>query len=104
MEDMLTILKDARDRISDEDSWCQEAYARDLSGSSISWDSEQAVQWCASGSLRKSVKTSADFYGILETICRLSSKSIAWINDIDGHEAVLAYFDRAIKELEEKQP
>jgi len=107
MEDMLAILKDARARISDESNWCQEAYARDQFSGIVPWDSEQAVQWCASGSLRKSVKTIDSYQVVLHTVRKVNAKvfpgPITLVNDEKGHKAVLSCFDRAIENLEREK-
>ena len=103
---LLKIIREARDLISDESRWTQGALARNISGEpTISFGGE-AVCWCALGALNYAFsrqKVLRDLDEVIETFRALGfrKKHITDINDLQGHEPVLRVFDQVINRLEE---
>lgn len=94
----VSLLTAARNLISDPNHWCQGAYARTVYGNPVGPAESSAVTWCAFGALNY---LAADEDGIalqkaevaLTVAC---DGNAVFINDLVGHEAILAKFDEAI--------
>jgi hypothetical protein len=103
----LQILRRARELISDPERWTTELAARDeCNGSVAPWD-ESAVCWCAVGAMERAahdlgVRVSSNAYSAaMERLYALSPhNSVVQVNDVEGHAAVLALFDKALSEKE----
>lgn len=122
--DVRDVLQLARDRIADPKHWCQGAYAMQdtrmtgLTGMKIG-DAEigavtgvvmrtrssphapNAVQWCAIGSVSKEADRKAHLRGraldALDAIAEREFKlPVSEVNDILGHEATIAMFDKVL--------
>lgn len=109
------LLIEARERISDPARWTQGELARDSDGDETLTFSDDAVCWCAYGSIYASRRFGYDGESAmldLETACKdvfgLNQNgwafNIADINDghvpipgLSPHEAVLKIYDRAIE-------
>lgn len=86
-------LRAAKALIEDPAHWCQGHYALNADGADISAGDPRAVKWCAIGAcnhLGMTDKTTDYLY-------RSSGSPVTLINDLEGHAAVLALFDRAIE-------
>ena len=99
-------LKEARERIADRKRWTRGAPARRRNGHPTHPLSTAAVKWCALGALMRSGYpgwTDDDFdayWAIDKTVREGGGYSLTYLNDVDGHAAVLAVLDRAIALLE----
>jgi hypothetical protein len=113
-----TDLLAARAKITDESNWTQGVMARDANGDDkprshpladdIHWEGidgryPQACQWCALGAVQ-AVTTTIDYEQDASSALNAAARhlhggiSIASVNDELGHAAVLACFDKAIKD------
>jgi hypothetical protein len=108
----------ARAKITDESNWTQHALARDVYGSEkprnhpladdTHWEGidgrhPQACQWCALGALQAvtpTIEHEQDASSALNAAARhlYKGNNIPEVNDNIGHAAVLACFDKAIKD------
>lgn len=93
--------------ISDEANWTRGALARDRSGLVCSWDSSEAYRYCANGALARAV---ADLFGPSCEAGSMALRAASYvltandrvgaclpsINDVEGHAAVVAMFERAL--------
>jgi hypothetical protein len=87
----------AKAKIQDPKNWCRSALAKDIDGEPLHQDSPNAVRWCAVGAL---LSSTPKFYLREKSITFLTeSEQIepAVVNNVEGHEAVMKMFDRAIK-------
>jgi len=103
----LEVLVAARELIADEAKWTQGTAARGANGKTCPPRSKMAKQWCAVGaiyyvagcaypSLHPNVATEAHDL-LSETAARSEfRRCMSEVNDLDGHAATLAMFDRAI--------
>lgn len=101
------ILKAARDRITPEEAWTTGTYSRNADHLDVLSHSKWACCWCAIGSLACEMgvdgveadrpdnpawdflwRAARDLFGV---------GSPATVNDENGHDAVLAMYDRAIE-------
>lgn len=99
------VLQKARDLIADEDRWTHGYYARDEEGFEVEPNEPGACQWCALGSIYHVLgaevvyaEEEPDAVRALNATAAAggSADNPAYINDINGHAAVLALFDKAI--------
>ena len=96
------VLQKARDLIADESRWTHGYYAKDESGHDVEPNEPSACRWCALGAVYhvldlseqetlsdpeavRALDDAAGYYG-----------STVDVNDYEGHDAVLALYDRAI--------
>lgn len=96
----LTILTNARALIANPENWTTDFYARDASGNEVDANSNAAVCFCALGAITRVIPE--DCYSC-ETVRLLELAAgnswVQFVNDRDGHAAVLAMYDRAIARL-----
>ena len=90
------ILKGARELISNRAQWTTGERARDKYGYSVHPHSMAAVCWCANGAVEKIGHRFATptVWNTLQDAA--GSNSIVRTNDMHGHPATIAMFDRAI--------
>ena len=98
------ILRAARARIADPKNWTQRHFARDAYGLPVMGSSADAVCWCAEGALQAEGRSyaSAELLILDQAAHELTNEFAAWVNDHDGHSAVLKIYDRAIELAEGK--
>lgn len=106
----LTVLREARELISDPKRWTTQGYARDSQGEFTSALSVRAVCWCAEGAVLRSASDPEKCFvpfDILNEVARripkkTSGNQIVAVNDELGHAAVLRMFDAAIASAEKE--
>ncbi len=98
--EVLALLRAARQRIADPKHWTQGAFARDAKGRSVEPRSDAAVCWCALGAL-DAVSPSFDSETKWAAHLYLGVDILA-VNDSNAgtHGKVLAYYDRIIAQME----
>ena len=98
----LHILERARALIEDEGHWCPGDLARNAWGLSISPIDRDAEQRCALGAL---LAAAYELTGDVDRAQKVAAgamrpvigaTSLTYINDVEGHTAILTLFDRAI--------
>jgi hypothetical protein len=93
------VLQKARDLIADESRWTHGYYARDEQGFDVEPNEPSATCWCALGAVYHVLDTTEDEAldgpAAIKALY-LDERVPVEINDVDGHEAVLALYDRAI--------
>lgn len=104
-ENTKLILESALSKIIDPVNWIQAWFAADRYGNRVLLGSPDQCKFCALGALYSTVGTSdqdppcaAEAYMCLFRAA--GSKSIAVINDSDGHEAVIGLYNKAIESCE----
>lgn len=91
------VLKAARDLISDPAKWTTKAFARDTKGNAVVPYSTLAVRFCAYGAIDHVCQDDPVTKSMaLAQLGRVSVRGIVHTNDIRGHQAILAAFDKAI--------
>jgi hypothetical protein len=93
-------LKKARDILSIKSRWTFNAYARTEEGEGCWGEDPAAVKWCLLGALFKHDRdnfTGPAYFALLRSA---GGASLHHLNDIEGWQAVLGVYDRAIRELE----
>jgi hypothetical protein len=94
------VLQASRDRIADPERWCQGAYAKNKGGLEVCPLSPEACQWCVSGSIMKTINATLARNRYSSLLDRFSGYlTIERANDLGGHAAILAAFDKAIAGL-----
>lgn len=102
------VLREARRLVEPEDQWCRDAPALDRHGAIVRPTDPEAVRWDATGALdrvlweaRADHETQLAAHRALgrESSWRESRTATRAVNDELGHAAVLARFDRAIREV-----
>ena len=105
MSDVVRVLTEARDLISDPKRWTQGAYARDAHGRQTYWGDPAAVCWCASGAISKATKLTPAQSAMnrdlvdqaqAELDSAIDHYGVFTFNDSRTHKEVLEMFDRAI--------
>lgn len=100
---LIEILTQARDLITNPTRWTTDTLARCENMVSISPSSPDAICWCAAGALWKVGGSSIhidEAVDALTNACEvLYNKLIDETNDDLGHEAVIAAYNHAIKEI-----
>lgn len=102
----LTLLKKAREIISQPEHWTQYAQARDSDGIAVLATEESATCFCAIGAVIKAEQIlnitddEAVFFNHLRK--HMQTNSVAEFNDFHTHEEVLAAFDLTISQLEKE--
>lgn len=105
-KDALTVLREARELISDPKRWTRGAFARDVEGTRVRSAADEAVCWCAIGAYNRAAggtkqleafrllqRASDDLFG---------KDDPAEVNDEMDHAAVLRMFDAAIASAEKE--
>jgi hypothetical protein len=102
----LEVLTKARALIADPAHWTAGAYARDDKGNKVGVDAEGACAFCAVGALVRVTTWYGDYTEAYDLLSRNSGKvpRVADLNDIHGHEAVLAMYDAAISAAKDPHP
>jgi hypothetical protein len=90
-------LQRARDLIADPARWTRNAPARDANGARIGIRSPHATCWCAIGALGKT-SPDIDVSDAVTSLREATRNPITFVNDTQGHAAVLAMYDRALAE------
>ena len=90
----ISVVRRARERITDLNRWCVGYTALDEEKEPISPSDPNAVQWCAIGALHAEA-SDLEEYEMARRL--LGSASLAGLNDLEGHQAVLDKFDEAIQ-------
>ena len=99
----LETLKAARDLISDPARWTQGEYARDVNGSGIMPEDEDAFCFCSFGAIGKIYglnEDAAPFFHLANVCAKKFAQPVIDFNDTHTHAEVMALFDAAIAELE----
>ena len=99
------VLLNARARIADPAHWTRSVLARTAAGSSVAWYDPSATKWCAMGAI---YRAAYDLVGDPREATRIGNRvaksispiwfcrSLMTMNDLRGHTAVLAVFDKAL--------
>jgi hypothetical protein len=99
------VLINARNLISDPAHWTRSFLASNAAGYPVAWDDPSAVKWCAMGAIYRgayelvSSKEEATRIGkeVAKGIAPIwFGRSLMTMNDMLGHTAVLARFDRTL--------
>ena len=99
-----SILQSARELIADEDRWCRGTLAITAERQLVCPTDPRATRRCALGAVIAAAQTftNDDVEAVslaMSTIRRhRSTATLIAINDFEGHDAVLAFFDQAIAE------
>lgn len=98
-----TLLSEAQELIRDQKNWTTRSLARDCTDRPVALTRcIEACRWCALGALHKVTNTIED-YDMLEHFLNQAARqiypryrySVAYINDNNGHQAVMQLFDKA---------
>lgn len=98
----LLIIQRARDLINDEQRWCRGSLARGKAGASVQVHDSGARRFCAMGALMLAASElcsdESEAGNLAYAIGKIISPtgSLVFVNDYQGHAAVLALFDTAI--------
>jgi hypothetical protein len=95
------VLIRARSLIARPAQWTRRVLASSRTGHPVLWHDQQACQWCALGAINRAA------YDLLgdrqraeeiadEVIATCFPANMSWINDTEGHAAVLGLFDGAL--------
>jgi hypothetical protein len=99
------VLINARALIADPAHWTRSVLACTAAGDNIAWYDPSAAKWCAVGAI---YRATYDLVGDPREATRIGKKvarsispiwccrSLMSINDLRGHKAVLAVFDKAL--------
>lgn len=103
-EQILALLRAARQRITPRNQWTQGYWAFTWAGTKCDPQDPNAICWCAGGALNKEAPDPAL---ILPAVAALEAAlpdygetGLFSYNDSSTHEQVLAWFDRAIAQQE----
>ena len=108
----LSVLRAARDLLSDKSRWTSGAYARDDRGDSVSCHSRDARRWCVVGAVMRSsgYQSCAPALTALSEFSPWRAKggkplSVAGVNDSTflGYDAVIIMLGAAIAALEDEE-
>lgn len=100
--EILTILKEARQRISKEENWTQEVAALDGNNDSVYPTESDACMWCSLGTVvacQKTHKISELSFAIKELYKTIDYIGIGKYNDTHTHKEVLEMFDKTIERI-----
>ena len=113
IDSVLTLLKKAREIISDPSRWTQRSYARTTDSIICSIDHEYAFSWCSAGAIyhcavsiawsnRIRSHLTGMAYDELQRTCRDIEPlhNLIAFNDNHSHSEVLAMWDKTIQRLE----
>jgi hypothetical protein len=102
----LKVLELARAKLSV--AFCQEQYALNSKGEGVSWASDDAVSFCASGAIKVAAYNIGDLLfnrrvtDLILSVNNIPDFILVQFNDRSTKEEVLAAFDKAIAYLKEK--
>jgi hypothetical protein len=111
---LLDDLRTARQTINGAASWCKGFFARNAEGGACFENNADAVQWAADGALNLATHVEGEppglptarrrlaFQAVWETceeLYPMEDISLARVNDLYGHAAVLNVFDKTIERL-----
>lgn len=103
-EEIVKLLKRARARIGDINSWCEDYFALDRDGNITGTRQLDAVRWCAIGVLTKEADSLEARQLAVKALDHASmilhGMKVVAANDRLGHDAVLRAYDAAIAQLE----
>ena len=99
------VLINARALVADPAHWTRRTFARTADGHAIAWYDHSATKWCATGAIYRAAYDLVGDPNEAVRIGHLVVKSVSpgrWlpvasINDVLGHAAVLAAFDKALE-------
>jgi hypothetical protein len=94
------VLRDARALIANQTHWTRGVLSRAASGRPVMWYDQEACRWCAVGALNRAAY---DLVGDRERAAQIADEvlvacfpaNLTWINDTQGHAAVLELFNRS---------
>jgi hypothetical protein len=95
------VLRHARALIAEPTRWTRGVLGRAASGRPVMWQDEEACRWCALGAIHRAAyvlvgdKEPAEAIAD-EVIAACFPCNLSWINDKNGHLAVLKLFDDAL--------
>ena len=98
----MQIVERARALIADKQHWCRGELARDVNGEGVCPSSASAVKRCALGAViaaAHELTHNLDFandFAFKALRPRYGTATLVRVNDMRGHEAVLALFDTVI--------
>jgi hypothetical protein len=101
----IRMIEKARELIAEPEHWCRGSYARGKGGASVPVMDRSAQRHCAMGALiLAAFEVTGDVRRATEladSVSRMISKtgSLVFVNDHQGHAAVLVLFDKAIAEF-----
>lgn len=106
MNSTLEVLRAARNLISDPKHWTRGSFARDKEGRMVLPEDRRATQWCAAGAIYATTRDRATRGCAQNALRHALPAGGIWLNNDqdDGHERMLAAFDKAIVALEATQP
>ena len=78
---LLENLNEIKDVLSDESSWTQNTFARDVNGNTIDVDSDNACSWCLMGAIYKSSDTVNQSNDVVDCLYRVTGQSVCYYND-----------------------
>lgn len=103
----LEIIKLARGLITPREKWTKDSFSRDINGKFVEPESSHAVCWCAAGAVYRFTQDFCEggheCSEVVYEINKDNDTPIEHINDVYGHAAVLAAFDKTIARLEAEQ-
>jgi hypothetical protein len=96
------VLGAARALIQDHTRWTRGVLSRAASGRPVMWHDQEACRWCAVGALNRAAY---DLVRDKERAAQIADEvleacfpaNITWINDTQGHAAVLELFNRSLR-------
>ncbi|QPF81707.1 hypothetical protein IC762_12485 [Bradyrhizobium genosp. L] len=101
--DVVTILRKAKDIIANPEHWTCGEYARDINHSWVRFDEAGAVSFCSIGALAVvsgtniKVAENSSAYKLLELAAKEQGSSWPHEENDKGHSQAMAMFDRAIQ-------
>jgi len=107
----LTVLREARELISDPKRWTRAELARDATQHGVRANSVGATCWCALGAVLKVTDTKLAYqvwdFPATKVLMRAAKSEfgpydIPAVNDLLGHEATIRMFDAAIASAEKE--
>lgn len=93
-------LKAARALIADAAHWCRHTYARAGNNHAVDPIDHRARRFCAQGAMRRVGADEAALRALWYAAIDLYNVATVAVNDMHGHAAVIAAFDRAIADEE----
>lgn len=106
VNNVLILLKKARELISEPSRWTQGSYARDRYNRSCSIVKgiNTPVSWCSAGALCQihgTPSANGEAYRALQKTCMiLQNKNLLRFNDLNTHSDIITMWDKTIQRLE----
>jgi hypothetical protein len=96
------VLRDARTLIEDHTHWTRGVLSRAASGRPVMWHDPEACRWCAVGALNRAaydLVRDKERAGQIadEVLVACFPPNLTWINDTQGHAAVLELFSQSLR-------